>query len=222
MSGGDKGLLVIVLLGFVFVGVVGMTVLGLIGGVAPGETAEKISSPNPTGYCPPTTIPKQSFESIKKNTGIYQEAAKVANLPWQMIAGVHFRETNNSRVTPKTNTDDGVYQIITKNYPYPAGETLTDEQFLQETIDAAKFIQGKVENKLTTTTNDANLIKDAFWGYNGRAYGSFDKSPYVMNNFDENHENMKMDACDEGVCYKTDTRNGAYTTFIILLNSCQV
>lgn len=57
---------------------------------------------------------------------------------------------------------------------------------------AAQFIQEKSGFRLDHKKNDDSVVKDAFWGYNGRAYGSADKSPYVMNKFDDQHQDMHI------------------------------
>lgn len=210
---GLNGCGILLALVVVFVAI-GMLFPGSAPGVEKDETA--------VGSCTSADISSGALANINKNMGVYQQAGINANIPWEMIAGIHFRETTNSRITPTHNTGDGVYQILTKNYPYPAGQELSNEDFLVETVDAANFLNGKVENKLTKDTTDVALIKDAFWGYNGRAYGSADNSPYVMSNFDEAHKNMPIIREDGGSpTLPGDTRNGAYTTYVILKGNCK-
>ena len=179
--------------------------------------------------CTSADIPSGALANINKNMSVYKQAGEAVDIPWEMIAGMHFRETTNSRTTPKHNSGDGVYQILTKNYPYPAGKELDDAAFLIETIDAANFLKGKSRpknfggEKLTQETTNIELIKDTFFGYNGRAkvYGSPDGSPYVMNNFDAAHKNMPIITKDGGGVDGIDTRNGAYTTLNILKGGCK-
>lgn len=198
-------------------------VLVMIGALFP-DSAPANENNAVVGNCTSADIPSGALENINKNMSVYQSAAEKTNVPWEAIAAIHFRETNNSRVTPTSNTDDGVYQVVSKNYTYPAGQNLSDEAFLLETVDAANFLNGKVGNKLTEAMTDAALIKDAFWGYNGREYGSADNSPYVMNNFDADHMNMQWSYIDPKTgkrIYVDDARNGAYTTFVILKGNCK-
>jgi len=95
---------------------------------------------------------------------------------------------------------------------------------------AGKHLQSKVGGRLTQDMTDGELLKDAFFGYNGRAKSyarqatamGFDKpyegSPYVMNNFDAKHKNMGIITRDYGGIDGKDTRDGAYTVFVLLRN----
>ena len=64
-----------------------------------------------------------------------------------------------------------------------------DDDFETAARIAGDVLQKKARGMLTQETEDQDLIKDAFWGYNGRAkwQGSYDRSSYVMNKFDANH-----------------------------------
>lgn len=63
------------------------------------------------------------------------------------------------------------------------------------------------------------VIKDAFYGYNGRAYGGADKSPYVMNGFDRDHEDMVLGGTlpdghgGRKRVHFVDKRPGAFTVY---------
>lgn len=146
------------------------------------------------------------LEQISKNQAFYEEAANQVDIPWQMIAVIHLRESGGSRENPNANAEggfDGIYQITggTRS-EFPPGP-VSDEEFLRQTIVAAEFIKNKASsnypgNKELTKTSNANVIKDTFFGYNGRAEAyekqavalgysedqGYEGSPYVMNKAD--------------------------------------
>ncbi len=136
------------------------------------------------------------------NVTTYQQASSQTGVPWQALAALHYREHGFSIDEPRTPGALGVYQITDtpenrKNLTmsaYPsAGITLTESQFLQQTIDAANFIKGKLSSIGTQT--DADTIKKALGAYNGlpdlyaqqaqnfgfSADQAYEGSPYVMN-----------------------------------------
>ena len=173
-----------------------------------------------------------------------------------MLAAVHYEEHTNSRVTPEDNSDtetnetgDGVYQIVGAGYPYPALHILTDAEFLEQSIDAANFIQRKASTSTTpglaeplrqnmdpADAQDQANIKDAFWGYNGRApymmdiadelgfnpaTEGYEGSYYVMNNWDEARVGMERRWIDKNgdLQIRRMTRDGAWKIFILLRNA---
>lgn len=46
---------------------------------------------------------------------------------------------------------------------------------------AADFLQQKVDSKIGGYATSWEILSDAAWGYNGRAYGAATRSPYVSN-----------------------------------------
>lgn len=140
--------------------------------------------------------------AIGENTPTYQQAAQQVDIPWQMIAVIHLRETGLKRINP--GNGQGIYQFVSGlGGPYPTGE-VSDAEFLRQTILAAEFIKGKAavnytSNRNLTATSGPEVIKDTFFGYNGRsskyedqaaALGydpntqGYEGSPYVMNKAD--------------------------------------
>jgi len=138
-------------------------------------------------------------KKIQKFSNVYQEAAKEADIPWQMLAVVHLKESGLGKNNPSNG--QGVYQFVSKQGgPYPEGE-IDDKEFLRQTILAAKFLKSKAnanysQNRDLSPDSSPEVIKDTFFSYNGRAsvyeqqakklgfeYG-YDGSPYVMNKAD--------------------------------------
>jgi len=222
-------------------------IVSIITLITGGEEATQPSTP--AGICStiPTTMTSAHIQRINDNEDIYRSAAAAANIPWEMLAAIHYEEHNNSRVTPSTLADDGVYQIVSKAYPYPPGHVLTDPEFLQQSLDAAHFIQNKatsgpVGRPLRADMNpgnpdDAQSIKDAFWGYNGRAdymrdiaaslgydpvTEGYEGSFYVMNNWDAARVGMTIRFIDPDtgqLVVRTVSRDGAWKIFIGLRNA---
>lgn len=142
------------------------------------------------------------IKAIGDNQHTYEKAAKQSDIPWQMIAVIHVRETGLSRENPSNG--QGIYQFVDKHGgPYPTGK-VTDEEFLRQTKLAADFIKGKASSnyeghKDLATSSNNEVIKDTFFGYNGRASAyekqaaslgfkadsqGYEGSPYVMNKAD--------------------------------------
>lgn len=124
----------------------------------------------------------RELRKIIENYPIYKEAANDADIPWQMLAAIHYRE---SSLSTKSRAHGGPFQF---DPPLYQGE----EDFTIGARLAARFLQNKSSYRLNPNTENINIIKDTFWGYNGRAYGSSNNSPYVMNQFDNSHQNMRI------------------------------
>lgn len=154
-------------------------------------------------------LSERHLTKVLENYESYKQASDAAGIPWQMLAAVHHRE---SGLSTKSRPHGGPFQF---DPPLNKGE----EDFTVGAFHAARFIQGKSHNRLSVDTKDEHIIKDAFWGYNGRAYGSHDNSPYVMNKFDSEHQDMRIrgsliNAQGERVRIDVaDKRMGAYTFY---------
>jgi hypothetical protein len=131
-------------------------------------------------------------QAIKDNQHFYESAAQKADIPWQMIAVIHSNETGFKHENP--DDEQGVYQFYNHDGgPYPPGP-VDDTEFQRQTDFVANFIKGKHAG--LNAQSDAAAIKDAFWGFNGRAYvdqavalgfpadQGYEGSPYVMNKAD--------------------------------------
>lgn len=149
------------------------------------------------------------LKRIKDQYLIFKRVQDVTSVPWQAIAAIWTRESF-SVAPPKT--PGGQFQFD----PIPSNKTLTalldkfshldtDEipavvkagvnQFNAAAILAGCFIQHKMDvhelPRLTPTSPD-ELVIEAFYSYNGRKYGSADKSPYVMNGLNTNYKDMRV------------------------------
>ena len=148
----------------------------------------------------------RQIEEIEKNKPVYLKAANQYNIPWQVIAAIHLRETNLSRSNPSNG--QGIYQFLNGDGgPYPTG-SVTDEEFERQTLFMAErlktdyFTRTPIESNRETsaTYTSPEAVKDMFFSYNGRSplYASqasalgfdagtegYEGSPYVMNKADQ-------------------------------------
>lgn len=146
-------------------------------------------------------LTKTQLQEIAKNQPIYEKAAQKVDIPWQIIAVIHIRETGLGRDNPSNG--QGIYQFYDKRGgPYPTGP-VSDKEFERQTVFVAEFIKGKAGanyegNKTLTASSAPNVIKDTLFSYNGRAgvyerqaqslgykaNEGYEGSPYVMNKAD--------------------------------------
>ena len=158
-------------------------------------------------YAGDTILTPVQVSLIEKNSSIYKEAAKEAGIPWQMLAVLHYRE--HSLLVSNPSNGQGIYQL----YSYtnggtngeaflPAGD-VSEQEFLRQSKIAAKIIKDKAPD-LTENPN-SNIVKRAFYRYNGAAYkqqaldmgfsaeqaDNGEGSPYVMSRADAKRDSTK-------------------------------
>ncbi len=146
-------------------------------------------------------LTKTQLSEIAKNQPVYEKAAQKHDIPWQIIAVIHIRETGLGRNNPSNG--QGIYQFYDKRGgPYPTGP-VSEKEFERQTMFVAEFISGKAKanyegNKTITSSSQPNVIKDTLFSYNGRASvyekqaqslgykanEGYEGSPYVMNKAD--------------------------------------
>jgi hypothetical protein len=160
-------------------------------------------------------LSQRELAKISENYPVYKLAADAAGIPWQMLAAIHYRE---SSLSTARREHGGPFQF---DPPLNQGE----EEFDVGAFFAAKRLQQISRFRLYPSSTDETVIKDSFYGWNGRAYGSFDRSPYVMNFFDDQHRNMRihgtiLNNLGERIRVdRSDSNLGAYTVFIELKNA---
>lgn len=147
------------------------------------------------------------LQTIQANRAVYEEAANMYGFPWQVLATLHQLETSLTKRNPASSWDgsksEGVYQLhswaVAGTVNYPTSDTITDAEFRQQTLDAAKFVSGMVGD-----LNNPDNVKKLFFRYNGtssyyiekaKAMGFTDAqaangegSAYVMNRYDERRD----------------------------------
>lgn len=205
--------------------------VNLVTGTVTGNTPTAPTSSSNGSCCTQITLPTSpaasnldyagrpildqgQLQAIAQYAPTYKQAATEANIPWQMLAAIHYREDSLQLVNPSNGY--GIYQITNASKFHPndpslyAAGPITSQQFLQESIDAANFVQSSavpdnytVDQTLTANTNNTNIIKDTFFSYNGRADAyinqaaqngfnpntqGYEGSSYVMNKADEKRD----------------------------------
>ena len=176
------------------------------------------------GTLPEETIKKMESEGIMQKAeamkSIYMYGAQQTNIPWQMLAALHYREGN---MQPGTSIFNG--QKL-GNYRNVDGIMLSSDPNVDAVNAAKHFISNAktVYNVDVVTTRTAEAIGQAYLAYNrGAMYKNWGtpwtESPYVMNMFDASHMNMKWTDADSyvrpggqrlnGLTGKTETRPGA-------------
>lgn len=137
---------------------------------------------------------------------IFEKVEKMVGVPWQALAAVWFRESSGSF---EVGRPGGPFQFDPPN-PHPKVLRRLLERFTKlNSIEIDRYVERGVEHfpsavvfaacwlrlksrpVISPTAND-EAIKDAFYGYNGRSWGSADKSPYVMTGWDKERMAMRI------------------------------
>lgn len=154
-----------------------------------------------TDYAGAAIFNSAQLAAINDNKSAYQSAASQVDIPWQMIAVIHIRESGGAKANPAGG--QGIYQFVDSHGgPYPEGP-VSDEEFARQTLLAAQFIKNKSSG--LTASSSAEVIKDTFFSYNGRAPAyieqakalgftdaqGYEGSPYVVNKIDSRRDPAK-------------------------------
>jgi hypothetical protein len=183
---------------------------------------------------PSIDLPNAIRDGVTTNSALYQKVGTATGVPWQMIAGIHYRETSFGRNNPANG--QGIFQNLNgEGGPYPTGP-VGDAEFERQLTFLANRIQNDYVKrnlpdhrvKLDGDSTDPEVIKDTLYSYNGRAklYAEqaakrgfnpntqpYEGSPYVMNNYDDAHKDLTADVADKGVKLQVDPRLGAFTVY---------
>ncbi len=180
---------------------------------------------------PGISLTPEIKQRIEQNKPIYENAAKSVGIPWQMIAAVHFREAG---CDPTRSTVSGE-KLGTRN-PDDGQTYYTLEQAAKRTAEKLKSLVKAVYGFDLNESPTDDVLGYAFLAYNrGYMYRNglnangrpcpnqnearntpYDKSPYVVNFIDENHQNMNWNGCiDSGMTHK-DSNLGALAVYKIL------
>jgi hypothetical protein len=179
------------------------------------------------------------IDTIKANKLILLEAQYLVKVPWQMLAAVWYREHgltmgNNPFQFDPPPTHAVILGLLQSYTDYKPLKYSVDD-FSFAAILAACWLRHKcrfplvmvqsyqldVEKDVHESTQVISVdtsdkaVADAFYGYNGRAYGSNPlNSPYVANELDELHHNMHFRGEDNGKWIDIiDTRPGAFVVY---------
>lgn len=208
------------------------------------STCLAVSAPRSTYAatdCSDVFTPLSSYvvNGVNANKSFYVSVMNQTNVPWELLAAIHYRETNFSHTNPSNG--QGIFQFVNGDGgPYPAGP-VSDGEFVRQLTFMANRIQSDyayrnspspasvTPRKLVANEQDITLVKNTLFSYNGRAsvyanqagtYGfnpatqPYEGSPYVMNRYDCNRSRMGIITRDYATGIdSTDTRYGAFTIF---------
>lgn len=166
----------------------------------------------PLSGCTSSQLSQSMLDQIAKNKPIYEAAADKADVPWDFLAAIHYRETTLS------TTDSNPFQIQgNKNTGFTVDSAT-------EAANKAKGLASGSYGRNLTKNADEETLKLALLSYNrGALYKqhgcTWNQSPYVMNNFDAAHKDMKWpdSECEPpSTRGKTDGKLGGFTVLSIL------
>lgn len=157
-------------------------------------------------------VPATVIQRINQLIPDYQAIAGESNLPWELLATMHFSEGANN---PNQSARNGFALCNMRDMCPTGGCDQPCNTFRDELRCTAKCInqwagyncaKGTIPGplNLSNATNDANnpggVLANLFFRYGGCS-GSIDTRPNVMNNFDSNHINMRFENyCVDGSC----------------------
>lgn len=212
-----------------------LLLIGLL--FAAGLTLASSSTASATNTCSDIKAPIYSWikKEVEKNKPFYLKTSKKTGVPWEMLAAIHYRETNFSHTNPYNK--QGIFQFVNGDGgPYPPGP-VSDENFQKQLDYMASRVQSDyvyrgsldyTKRKLLPNEPDDFRVQDTLFSYNGRAtvYANqakifgfnsstqpYQGSPYVMNMFDCARANMGQITRDYGSLDGIDSRYGAFTLY---------
>ena len=185
----------------------------------------------------------EQINQLVANESIYMAVAKKYSLPWQLLATIHWRETNFSMENPGNN--NGLFQVY-DSYFKPG--RLSQSDFISQVDLAARLlatnytkkahIAGKIFDGTSVNMMDVGNLLMAYNGqssfYYKQAYDmgyrntklGFLGSPYVSNlinrsfnsRFNRNWEQIRY---DNGYALPADQRPGSLPVFVLLMQATQ-
>lgn len=182
-----------------------------------GVTCDSSSQIRPTS----TKITESTLKRINDLKGTYEQASTQTGVPWQIFAALDYRENNNSPDKSMLGGEPlGVPAVDSGRVP---------KTKLESILMGSEILKGlakDVYNVDVTKDMDFTKLQQAFIVYNRgysykRANQSPDTSPYVMNQYDDDHKNMTFpNIPGETLAGRTETsRYGAMTVYANLVNS---
>jgi hypothetical protein len=145
------------------------------------------------------------IQAVRKVYPILKRVQDATDVPWQAIAGIWFRESfsvaNPKRPggpfqfdpVPSPGALRGLLDRFTKLSDAEKHDLVLNgaHDFYSGAIFAACFLRLKTGPTIHPGVDD-EVIKDAIYGYNGKAYHMAENSPYVFNGYDSAHYPMRL------------------------------
>jgi lysozyme family protein len=169
-------------------------------------------------------LTKQDLDTIRAHKPILMHASEACSIPWQALASIWYRESSLRELTNAFQFDpipsrNIIFSLLREhcNLTIPQkAEILNDgiEQFYSGALIAACWLCQKCTYDLASNHTET-AIADAFYGYNGRAYGHNPlNSPYVANEIDDHHHQMHFRGTINGKWVElVDKRPGALAVY---------
>lgn len=185
-------------------------------------------------FTPSISLTKDQLSFLVGFKHVFVHVQELTGVPWQLLAGIWTRESF-SVAPPKRpggpmQFDPPLSQpeILHLLQKYTKLSLADSQVYVKKGINdfdtavlcAACFLLEKEGRPIKNDTD----VKDAIYSYNGRKYGSADNSPYVMNGFDKNHNEMHLrGTVPDGHGGREevniiDHRPGAFTVYMQLIN----
>lgn len=196
------------------------------------------------GQVSSSDLVKQAAQGAEKYKADYQQAGKDNDVPWELLAAIHYRESGYSDVNP--NNGQGLFQFFAEanSGNFPPGK-VSRENFLAQLKKLAQSLKGTYSSgepslrsiSLRYNGSDARKVKDVAFSYNGRAgvyvaqaqklgYAAtegYEGSPYVMNLYDNARDPSKSPATwgqiksdGGGIEYPATNQVGIFTLYAAL------
>ena len=175
----------------------------------------------------------EQLAKIEEYKPFYEKAVEGTQIPWEMAAAIHARESNLSRINPN---GDGLFQFAGTG-AYTPGAYVEDDEFVEQ-LNA--MVTTHLEPKWKDGLNEDDQVKQIFFGYNGRAGVYINQardlgfteeqaqlgegSPYVMNKADAKRDPNKAPLGTWGqikhdygpIEYPANQDHGAYVMYVAL------
>jgi len=197
-----------------------------VSSTGPATDPEVVVTADFKNYAGDEILSQAERDKIAANRPVYEEAARENDMPWQILAVLHYREHSLNVSNPSNG--QGIYQL----YSYTSGGTnsnafkpagpVTTEEFLRQTKIAAKLVKERYGPELTANP-DSRTVKKMFFRYNGEAEiykkqaldmgftpeqaSIGEGSPYVMSRAD-----AKRDSTKGGMSWEMFVGDGVSTT----------
>lgn len=181
-----------------------------VSSTGPATDPEVVVTADFKNYAGDEILSQAERDKIAANRPVYEEAARENDMPWQILAVLHYREHSLNVSNPSNG--QGIYQL----YSYTSGGTnsnafkpagpVTTEEFLRQTKIAAKLVKEQYGPELTANP-DSRTVKKMFFRYNGEAEiykkqaldmgftpeqaSIGEGSPYVMSRADAKRDSTK-------------------------------
>lgn len=153
---------------------------------------------SPAGACPggiavppSVDLSPSTIEGVNGLKSMYEQVGQEKDLSWALLAAIDYRENNND---PNRSTLSG--EPIGSANPDSGAVTSSKLDSLQRAADHVKAMASSVYGVALTAASGGDDVKNALLAYNRgyiyqRAGAAADLSPYVMNQADEAHRDMR-------------------------------